>query len=488
NLIFSQKAGGLILLNTAGQTMKTGKIWQGRFSRPTATEMEKFSHSLSVDRRLWREDLAVNRAWTEALVGVGLLTPDEFATIQQGLNQIEKEMANNEFPFHPNDEDIHSAIERRLSELIGDKGAKIHTGRSRNDQVITDLFLYLRKQLQHTLTELRQLQEVLVNIADSQHKLIMPGYTHLQQAQPVLFSHYVMSLFWILERDRQRLQRAQQDCGTLPLGSGALAGSGFAVDRHLLAQKLGFTKISENSIDAVSHRDVPIEIAFHLTQLLLHMSRYAADLILWSTQEFNFVSLDQAYCTGSSMMPQKCNPDSLELLRGKAASAVGHLQALLTLCHGLPHTYNRDLQEDKPHIFAILDLSHESLLIFRNVWATLKINDKAIKEKLGSNILATELADYLTTRGMPFRESHQTVGRIVRWAEENNLQLENIPLEKYQEFSALFSDDVKQWLKIEHSVARRNLPGGTGPKAVHQQILQAKKILQQTQASTINPA
>jgi len=457
--------------------MTEKKVWEGRFSKPTAPEMETFSHSLDIDRRLYQEDLKVNRAWAQALTRIGLLDESEQAALLSALDQIEEEFATGRFRFLPQDEDIHTTIERRLTELAGPAGAKIHTGRSRNDQVMTDLLLYLRRAVDELVAGIRKLQGVILRLAEEHLEVLMPGYTHLQQAQPILFSHYVLSLFWLLERDRQRLVEAGRRCGTMPLGSGALAGSGFPIDRRFLAEALGFEEPSPNSLDATAHRDIPTEVAFAAALLTLHLSRYAADLILWASHEFGFVTVDEAYATGSSIMPQKRNPDGLELIRGKAATAIGHLTALMGLCHGLPHAYNRDLQQDKGHIFEVLDIARSSLEIFTGVWGTLEVHPQAMACALDPDLLATELADYLTHRGMPFRQAHKITGRIIQWAKSHDVPLNEVPLSTLRKFSHLFDDDVYQWLDFRRALARRNLYGGTAPEAVREQLREARNTL-----------
>lgn len=453
------------------------KIWAGRFSQKTAPLMEKFSHSLDIDIYLYSEDLAVNRAWAEALNQIGIFSDQEKDKVISSLDLIEKEFENGKFSFSDQDEDIHSAIERRLIELTGDIGGNIHAGRSRNDQVATDLLLYLRRRIDDITCSIRKLAEVIVDIAEANKDVIMPGYTHLQRAQPILFSHYCMSLFWLLERDSKRLGEAKKRCGILPLGSGALAGSGFQVDRGLLAKILGFEQPSNNSIDATAHRDIPTEVAFVSTLIIIHLSQYVTDLILWSSREFNFVTIDEAYATGSSIMPQKKNPDSLELVRGKATTSIGHLTGFLSLCQGLPHAYNRDLQEDKKHIHEIIDIAQSSLEIFTGVLKTLKINKEAMTSALTSDLLATELADYLTCQGMRFRKAHQTVGHIVKWTEEQSIALNEIPLSKLKEFSPYFDKQVYEWLDFKNAIRRHDLYGGTGTKSLEKQLVEAKTAL-----------
>jgi argininosuccinate lyase len=462
--------------------MGKGKIWKGRFSKETAVEMEKFSHSIETDKILFSEDIAVNKAWAQGLNKIGILSNKETKEILTALEVIKEEFTSHNFAIQPDDEDIHSAIERRLTEITGDVGEKIHTGRSRNDQVMTDLLLYLKKELSEVLGHIVGLEKNVVDMAKDELDLIIPGYTHLQQAQPILFSHYLLSLFWLIERDKESLLLGLKHCGIMPLGSAALAGTGFPIDLQILARDLGFNTVSNNSLDITAHRDIPISISFTLTMITSHLSRYASDLILWSTDEFGFVEIDDKYATGSSIMPQKKNPDSLELIRGKAASAIGHLTALLSLCQGLPHSYNRDLQEDKKHIFEIVGIAKGSLEIFSGVLKTLKVNKERIARALSSALLATEIADYLTEKGIPFRTAHEITGNIVKWAKENKTALNEVPLSKLKDFSSLFEEEIYDYLSFKNALSRRNLTGGTGEKSVKEQIKRASKIIKSSMA------
>jgi argininosuccinate lyase len=462
--------------------MGKGKIWKGRFSKETAVEMEKFSHSIETDKLLFSEDIAVNKAWAQGLNKIGILSNKETKEILTALEVIKEEFTSHNFAIQPDDEDIHSAIERRLTEITGDVGEKIHTGRSRNDQVMTDLLLYLKKELSEVLGHIVGLEKNVVDMAKDELDLIIPGYTHLQQAQPILFSHYLLSLFWLIERDKESLLLGLKHCGIMPLGSAALAGTGFPIDLQILARDLGFNTVSNNSLDITAHRDIPISISFTLTMITSHLSRYASDLILWSTDEFGFVEIDDKYATGSSIMPQKKNPDSLELIRGKAASAIGHLTALLSLCQGLPHSYNRDLQEDKKHIFEIVGIAKGSLEIFSGVLKTLKVNKERIARALSSALLATEIADYLTEKGIPFRTAHEITGNIVKWAKENKTALNEVPLSKLKDFSSLFEEEIYDYLSFKNALSRRNLTGGTGEKSVKEQIKRASKIIKSSMA------
>jgi len=454
-------------------------MWAGRFSQKTDPEMNTFSQSLSFDRALAAVDVRVNRAYAKALGKIGILNREELSKILSNLEHIAIELEAGTFPFSPEDEDIHMAIERRLTELTGGAGAAIHTGRSRNDQVMTDTHLYLKEKNQSAQEAIYRIQKTVVRLAEFHIEAVLPGYTHLQQAQPILLSHYLMSIFWALQRTRERLSENFSRLDVLPLGSGALSGSAFPLDRHFLATELGFGKISTNSLDAVSHRDVFTEFAGILTQLSVTLSRYAEDFILWSTQEFGFLTLSDAYSTGSSMMPQKKNPDSLELIRGKAATNIGHLTALLTLEKGLPLTYDRDLQEDKIHLFGILDNVLPALRIFQGVLETATFNTEQMRKAVHPFSLATDLADYLTKKGVPFREAHHIVGMLVRDCVESDKKLSELSLEEFQGYSNLFQEDIFDWLTIEHSLNRRNISGGTGPKAVRSAIEKAKDVLNQ---------
>ena len=460
--------------------MKPSKMWDGRFSQKTDPEMEAFSQSLSFDRRLAVYDVRVNQAYAKALEKIGIFTKEELSKILSNLEHIAIEFQAGTFPFSTKDEDIHMAIERRLTELTGGVGAKIHTGRSRNDQVMTDVLLYLKEKNREAEKAVRRLQKTVIARAENHRTTVLPGYTHLQQAQPILLLHYMLSIFWALQRTAERLSENFARLDVLPLGSGALAGSAFRLDRRFLARELGFGKISANSLDAVSHRDVMTEFAGILTQLSVMLSRYAEDFILWSTQEFGFLTLSDAYSTGSSMMPQKKNPDSLELIRGKAATNIGHLSALLSLEKGLPLTYNRDLQEDKIHLFGILDNVLPTLRIFRGLLKTAVFNSKAMRSAVHPFTLATDLADYLTEKGLPFREAHRVIGALVRNCVETGKNLTDLSLEFFRSYSPLFEKDIFDWLTIEHSMNRRNLPGGTGPQAVDAAIKEANDVLNQT--------
>lgn len=466
-------------MNSNATNPQWQKAWAGRFEKANAPLMEQFNQSISVDIRLWAADLRQNQAWARALEKIGILSADELDQIERGLQEIRQEFARDQFVVQPNDEDIHLAVERRLTEIIGAPAGKLHTGRSRNDQVVTDFRLWLKTEIPGLNQRLQQLQSALVTCAEANPAIILPGYTHLQQAQPVLVAHYLLSFVFGLQRNRERLADCARRVDVLPLGAGALAGSAFPVDRDFLAQELGFAKISENSIDAVSDRDFVLEFVSVLTQIQLLLSRYAEDLIIWHSLEFGFIELDDAWATGSSMMPQKKNPDSLELIRGKAAQLIAAQTQLASLLKGLPLTYAKDLQDDKAITFTARDTVAASLEIFAGVIGSLKINASRMEAALDSRLLATDVADYLTRKGIPFRKCHEIVGQLVKYSLSRNCSLAEIPLEIYQQASPEFADDVFEIFDWGRSIAQRNLPGGTGRDSVENQIRQARGMIGQ---------
>jgi argininosuccinate lyase len=453
------------------------KLWGSRLQKKTDSLMERFNASIGFDRRLWAADIRGSIAYAQALERAGLITTEERDDLLHGLEMVRTEFAEGRFQIQPTDEDIHTAVERRLGELIGEVAGKLHTGRSRNDQAATDVRLYMLDKIASLREALVNLQRAIVEKAEAHIEIIMPGYTHLQPAQPVLFSHWLLSYFWMLERDRQRLGELEQRTSILPLGSGALAGHALGIDRQFLAQQLGFTRLAENSMDAVSDRDHIIEFLAWAALLQVHLSRLAEDLITWSSAEFSFVELDDAYATGSSLMPQKKNPDSLELLRGKAGRLIGHLVALLTTVKGLPSTYNKDLQEDKEPLFDAMDTLELVLPVAAGVIATLKVHPQRMAEALDDGLLATDLADYLVQRGVPFRRSHHLVGQVVRRALEQGVPLWELPLEEFREVTKEFGEDVYQVFDFRRSVEARDSYGGTATQAVRQQLARARERL-----------
>ncbi len=454
------------------------RLWGGRFSQSVDECMRQFNDSIAFDQRLFQVDIIGSKAYAGALQRVGLLDPQEHTRIVQALDQVRKEMSTGDFEFQPEDEDIHTAIERRLGELVGALAGKLHTGRSRNDQVATDLRLYVLDAISSLRKALVEIQRALVQQAEQHEECIMPGYTHMQQAQPVRFAHWMMSYFWRLQRDRERLEGVRKRTAVLPLGAGALVGNPFDIDRSTLAAELGLDAVSENSIDAVGDRDFVVEFLSWAALLQLHLSSLAEDLLLFSSQEFAFVELDERYATGSSLMPQKRNPDSLELTRGKAGRISGHLMAMLTTLKGLPSGYNKDLQEDKEGLFDTVDTLAVELPVVAGVIATLKVNPERMLAALDESALATDLADYLVDKGIPFRQSHQLLGAVVKLAEELRLSLSDLPLSEYQTVHPLFDSDLYGVLDFERSVERRSVRGGTALEAVRMQISAAKTVLE----------
>jgi argininosuccinate lyase len=448
----------------------TTKLWGGRFTGDTDPLMEKFNASIGYDKRLWKVDIQGSKAYATALEKAGILTSIEKDTIHLGLDQVYKEWENGIFELQPSDEDIHTANERRLSEIIGASGGKLHTGRSRNDQVATDVRLWLRDELDSTVQHTMQLINVAVDRAENEIDIIMPGYTHLQPAQPVRWSHWLLSHSSAWKRDVERLKSLQSRVNIMPLGSGALAGHPFDIDRVSLANDLNFDDISINSMDAVSDRDFVAEYIFCTSLLATHLSRFAEDLIVYSTTEFNFVKMSDAYATGSSLMPQKKNPDACELLRGKSGRMYGHLVTMLTCLKGIPSTYNKDLQEDKEALFDAVETSNDCIQIAIGVLSTLEPQAENMKKSLAPEMLATDLADYLVRKGVPFRETHHISGECVSLAEETNRKLWDLSLKDLQNIHEAFDEDVKNVWSMEASVETRNTSGGTSKSAVLEQI------------------
>jgi argininosuccinate lyase len=451
------------------------KLWGGRFTATGDEMMQRFNDSIAFDRRLYEADIRGSTAYAAALARSELITAQERDQLVAGLEQVRLEFESGSFQIKPGDEDIHTAVERRLGELIGEVAGKLHTGRSRNDQVTTDLRLYLLAQIDMLEDPLRELQSTIIHKAEAQKDAIMPGYTHLQQAQPLLFSHWLMSFFWKLQRDRIRLAGLARRTAVLPLGSGALAGNPLGIDRSALAADLGFPAVAENSVDAVGDRDYVVEFLGWAALVQVHLSSLAEDLIIWSSREFGFVRVDEAYATGSSLMPQKRNPDALELMRGKSGRVVGHLTGMLTTLKGLPSAYNKDLQEDKEAVFDVVDTLALELPVAAGVIRTLHVNARRMAEALDAALLATDLADYMVSKGVPFRQSHHLVGQVVRRAEELGVSLKELSLTEYQELHPLFARDVYAALDFGRSVDARDSVGGTAPAALRAQIEHARR-------------
>ncbi len=454
-------------------------LWGGRFSRPTDEDLRTLNDSIHYDRRMYREDIAGSRAWARALVGAGILNTEESAQIVQGLSQVLREFEEDVFVLQPDDEDIHTAVERRLTEIVGPLGGKLHTGRSRNDQVATDFRLWCMGACERVSEQLRDLQVALVSRAEGQLETLMPGFTHLQPAQPIVLAHWLLSFFWMLQRDRERLATARKNAAVMPLGSGALAGTPLAVDRDAMARELGFEGISHNSLDSVSDRDFVAETLFALALTGIHLSRLGEDVILYCNPLFGFLTLDDRYRTGSSLMPQKRNADPLELARGKAGRLIGRLTGMLTTLKGLPSAYNKDLQEDKEALFDAIDTLDALLPVLTAVVHTLQVNEVRMLAALDEELLATDLADYLVAQGLPFREAHHAVGAAVRKSVEANIPLSQLTLTTLRECNSLFGNDVYDVFDFGASVRSRSSAGGTAPAAVALQLAEAQSLLAQ---------
>ncbi len=452
-------------------------LWSGRFRAGLDSLASVLNNSLPVDKRLFAEDIRGSQAWARALAAAGVITPAEMDTLVNGLQSVLEEMQAGTFQFLESDEDIHTAVERRLTELTGPTGGKLHTGRSRNDQVATDFRLWMLEETRHLNGAVANLQQALVNRAEKDMDVILPGYTHFQQAQPILLSHWWLSHFWALQRDRERLSELAQRASVLPLGSAALAGTTFPIDRFILANDLGFSEPSQNSLDAISDRDFAAEFLFWASLTGVHLSRVAEALILYSTIEYGFVSMADEYSTGSSLMPQKKNPDMLELTRGKAGTFVGLLTGLLTTLKGLPSAYDKDLQEDKTAVFEAADTMEVLLPVVEGVISSLTVNAERCRNAIHPAVLATDLADYLVIKGVPFRSAHEAVGKAVRMAEEKGESLFTLTLADYQSIHPSFGEDLFGALSLESSVNRRNVYGGTARDAVVEQLDNAKKAL-----------
>ncbi len=452
------------------------KPWAGRFTEPTDAFVEAFTASVGFDRRLYRHDIEGSRAHARMLAHVGVLTEQERDAILEGLDAIEAEIEAGDFPWSVSLEDVHMNIEARLTERIGDAGKKLHTGRSRNDQVATDIRLYLRDEIDAITAELRRLQRALIDLAEREADAIMPGFTHLQVAQPVTFGHHMLAWFEMLERDAARLTDCRKRVNVMPLGAAALAGTSYPIDRAYTARLLGFDVVAENSLDAVSDRDFAIEFCAAAALLMTHLSRFSEELILWASAQFDFVDIPDAFCTGSSIMPQKKNPDVPELVRGKTGRVNGHLISLLTLMKGQPLAYNKDNQEDKEPLFDTIDNLRGSLKVYADMMAALTIKrEKMERAAIQGFSTATDLADYLVRKGVPFRDAHEVVGKAVRHGVESGKDLGEMSLEELRRFSDAIDEDVFEVLTLRGSVAARNHIGGTAPEQVRAAAARARQ-------------
>ncbi|MEJ5268597.1 MAG: argininosuccinate lyase [Hydrogenophilus sp.] len=458
----------------------THKTWSGRFDEPVSERVKRYTASIPFDWRLWRHDIQGSLAHARMLAKQGIISTEDLAAIERGMAQIAQEIESGAFEWSLDDEDIHLNIERRLTALVGDAGKRLHTGRSRNDQVATDIRLWLRDAIDEIRSRIRTLQTALLDLAEQHAATPMPGFTHLQVAQPVTFGHHLMAYVEMLERDWERLTDCRRRTNRLPLGAAALAGTTYPIDRWAVAETLGFEELCRNSLDAVSDRDFAIEFLSAASLVMMHLSRFSEELILWMTPRFGFIDLADRFCTGSSIMPQKKNPDVPELVRGKTGRVYGHLVAMLTLMKGQPLAYNKDNQEDKEPLFDAVDTLNDTLAIYAEMVAGIRVKPDAMRAALQEGFAtATDLADYLVKKGVPFRDAHEIVARAVRAAERQGVDLAELPLTTLQQFCPQIEEDVYEVLTIEGSLAARAHIGGTAPEAVQAAIAHARARIAQ---------
>ncbi|MCR4339107.1 MAG: argininosuccinate lyase [Gemmatimonadaceae bacterium] len=461
---------------------RSHKLWGGRFKAGPAAALTAVNRSIEVDFRLWPYDVWASQAWAGALASAGVLTADESSAIQAGLAQVAKRFESGALPVD-SDEDVHTMIDRLLHDEIGDVASKLHTGRSRNDQVSTATRLWTIGSIDSIESELRALQSIILRHAESLTDAVMPAYTHLQRAQPVSAAHWMLSHFWPLERDCNRITMASIAASSLPLGSGAIAGSAYRVPRDELRENLGFIRLSENSIDAVGDRDFIADMLYAMSMIGVHLSRLAEDMILFGSSEFGFIRFGDTFTTGSSMMPQKRNPDAMEIARGFAARSLGGITSILATMKGLPSGYNKDLQDDKRILFDVVDSALLVLPAVTGALAECTFQVDVMERAVSSGMMATDLADYLVGKGVSFRDAHGAVGSLVRAAEEAGCELSELPPERFTSAHASFGADAREWLDARASIARRDVAGGTGPNAVRKQVEAAKSALAESTSS-----
>jgi len=458
----------------------TQKIWGGRFREETDTLVNRLNASISFDKRLYPYDIEGSIAHCKMLAKQGIISDDDASQILVALGEIQRELDRGVFSFDENYEDIHSLVEKTLINKIGSLGEKIHTGRSRNDQVALDMRLFVRDAINRIKDLIKKTQNALIELAEKNIDIIMPGYTHLQRAQPVLLPHHLLAYYEMFKRDYARFEEGLQRVNILPLGSAALAGSTFDLDRKFVANELSFDDISANSMDAVSDRDFVLEFLFNSSVLMMHLSRLSEELVIWSTQEFDFITIPDSFCTGSSIMPQKKNPDLPELIRGKTGRVYGDLLSLLTTMKGLPLTYNKDMQEDKEVLFDATDTTEICLEVMARLLCKVTFNKEKMEAATTKGyLIATDLADYLVRKGITFRHAHEIVGQMVVFALDQNKELEQLSLDEMKTFSRQINKDVFTWLDVRSSLKKRNIPGGTAPSAVKKCIQKAKKELEE---------
>jgi argininosuccinate lyase len=459
-------------------TMQDNQTWSGRFNEPVAELVKRYTASVDFDKRLALFDIQGSLAHAQMLASGSIISAQDLKDIQRGLAQIENEVTSGDFVWQLDLEDVHLNIEKRLTALVGDAGKRLHTGRSRNDQVATDIRLYLRSEIDNITALLKGLQAALLDLAHHHTHTIMPGFTHLQVAQPVSFAHHLMAYFEMCQRDVERFTDARKRVNRLPLGAAALAGTSYPIKREMVAELLGFEAVCQNSLDAVSDRDFAIEFTAAAALTMTHLSRLSEELILWMSPRFGFIDIADRFCTGSSIMPQKKNPDVPELVRGKTGRVNGHLVALLTLMKGQPLAYNKDNQEDKEPLFDTVDTLTQTLRIYADMMRGITVKPEAMRSAaLQGYATATDLADYLVKKGLPFRDAHEAVALAVRFAEQHKVDLADLKPEELQQFSNLIADDIYGVLTLEGSLAARNHTGGTAPKQVEAAIARARKLL-----------
>lgn len=457
------------------------KLWGGRFTKQTDQLVEEYTASILFDQEMAEEDIQGSLAHVTMLGQCGILPEQDVETIKEGLHKVLAKIHKGEMEFSVSDEDIHMNIEKALIEEVGPVGGKLHTGRSRNDQVATDIHLYLRKRVVEFVDLLNKLQDAFIRQAKANLDTILPGYTHLQRAQPILFAHHMMAYVSMFGRDIERLQDSYKRINALPLGAGALAGTTFPINRQLVAEQLGFDRIYDNSLDAVSDRDFIVEFLADASLIMMHLSRISEELVLWSSTEFGFIELDDAFCTGSSIMPQKKNPDVPELVRGKTGRVYGDLMGILTVLKSLPLAYNKDMQEDKEGIFDAVRTMQGALQLFATMITTMKVNRERMRKAVNQDFSnATDIADYLAKKGLPFRQAHEIIGKLVLYCIQNNKYLLDLKLDEYHQFSRLFDQQIYEVLQPEHVVNARKALGGTAAEQVAQAIERAEQAGQET--------
>ncbi|WP_225744557.1 argininosuccinate lyase [Marinilactibacillus sp. Marseille-P9653] len=456
----------------------SNKVWEGRFSGKSAHEVDVFNSSISFDYVLFEEDIAGSIAHAKMLGQQNIISDEDTEQIIEGLHAILNDLKSGQLAFDEQAEDIHMFIEAELTKRIGDAGKRLHTGRSRNDQVALDLRLYVKKQITEIRTQLIQFEQVMIQQAEQHIETVMPGYTHLQIAQPITFAHHILAYGQMIARDIQRLDEALDHTDSMPLGNGALAGTTYPLDRQFVAEQLGFKEVTANSLDGVSDRDFVLDTAYALSLIMMHLSRLSEEIILWCTQEFRFIELDDAFATGSSIMPQKKNPDVAELVRGKTGRTYGNLQTLLTMMKGIPLAYNKDMQEDKEALFDSISTVNIALSAMIPMVETMTVHSDRMRTAASKGFInATDCADYLTKKGIPFREAYEVIGSLVQTCIKNEQTLEEVSLEQYQVLHPAFEEDLYEAIDLDECVNKRNLEGGPAPEAVKEQINRLKKQL-----------